>query len=220
MSIVKLALSIICIILVVGLSAGQNTVDTVPGNIVTLTGPTPPSTEITYSYLWNIYKPAAEGTSATTAITPVETQEVQFTVPAQGAEDYYTATLLVTDTRKGGCALSNSIKIVVDKKNSCGVSGPEAVCISDTDKKYTYTGDAVLSKNLVYLDWYVDSTKVSSKDTTGSVTVDWTQSPYNTVGTHAVKVEVHSKKGDQKLSECSMNVNVLPLPSTQIAAVG
>jgi len=109
---------------------------------------------------------------------------------------------------------------MVNKKNSCGVRGPEAVCISDTNKEYTYTGDAELSKNLVYLDWYVDSTKVSSKDTAGKVIVNWTQSPYSTVGTHAVKVEVHSQKGNQKLSECSMNVEVLPLPSTQISAAG
>ncbi len=225
------ALSIVCIILVLGLitttavgidcTTGEPKYVT-PGDSVTLTGPNPPS-GITYSYLWNIYNPdgtVASNLDGTDAISA--DQSITFTTPdASKSENYYVATLLVTDTREGGCALSSCMKIVVNKDNSCGINGEKSVCQTDTAQEYTYTGNADISdKKVATLTWFVDKTKVAEKDTTGKYTVDWTKfwDSKASAGTqvHTITVEVHSKKGNQVLSSCSLDVNVLPLPSTEI----
>jgi hypothetical protein len=188
-----------------------NTKAVTTGQVVTLTGPAAPS-GVTYDWYWTI---VGSDNTVPTGFTPTHAQTVKFTIPDPStAKDYYVATLLVTDKRTGGCAQSSCLKLIVGIKVTCGLTGPLSICQS-AKGDYTYTGTALPSGAV--LNWYVDTPLVKGNDRSGKVTIDWsTIPPVGTTTTHVVKVVVMN--GDTKLSECSVTVTMLPLPSTTITA--
>jgi hypothetical protein len=114
------------------------------------------------------------------------------------------------------------VNLVINTSNTCSLTNTTSmgtqICVTKTDQQtYKYTGTADLTNHrTAYLNWLVDGNLITSKDTTGLFSFVWSTPPYNTVGTHTVKVEVHSVKSDQKLSDCSLTVTLLPVPSTTI----
>lgn len=190
----------------------------VPGDSLILTGPNPPvGSGATYSYFWEVKDPSGNSVN----VQNPTSQSITFALPTPPANSY-NVSVYITDTRSGGCALKSCVFIKVNKENSCSLIGTTAlasqICVTSTAQQtYKYTGTADLTVNRVaYLTWIVDTTTVAPKDTTGQINVVWSNSPFNTPGVHTVKVEVHSARGDQLLSSCSMPVTVLPPPDTTI----
>ncbi len=204
MSIMKLALPVLCIIGVLGLytvfaSAAQPadaspegsttdesttslpscpvTKETTVGDTVILTGPTPPK-GVTYTYLWTIADP-----SGNTEVLG-NTISADFTVDtdATKAQDHYVATLSVgagteTSGQLAGCVLTSCVLIKVNKPSACALTGPTSVCQTDTATLFNYAGslDAIKTKKVNYLKWIVDATTQKDKDYTGECSVDWTK---------------------------------------------
>jgi hypothetical protein len=190
----------------------------VPGDSLTLTGPNPPvNSGATYSYFWTVKDPSGK----TVNIESQTAQKITFAIPTS-PEASYNASVLITDTRTGGCALKSCVRINVNRENTCSIIGTtdlaSQICVTSTiQQTYKYTGTADLTVNRVaYLVWKVDDTVVAAKDTTGQISVVWSNSPFNTPGVHKVKAEVHSVRGDQLLSSCEFSVTVLPNPDTTI----
>jgi len=191
----------------------------VPGDTVTLTAPTPPQ-GVTYTYLWTITKPNGE-----TVLTDAH-QQTNYVIPSPTSESYYVATLSVgsgtaTSGQITGCILQSCLLIQVQTSNTCGISGAQSVCHTNTEV-YTYTGNAAISGQhpTAYLNWYVDGTSVAANDATGQNTVVWDsfwRPNEERAQAHTVKVEVRSLKSNSILSECTYNVTVLPSPDTSIA---
>ena len=193
----------------------------VPGDSLTLTGPNPPvGSEAKYSYFWSVKDPAGISVN----IENPTAQAITFAIPTK-PEASYNASVLITDTRSGGCALKSCVRINVNRENTCIIEGTtdlaSQICVSSTAQQtYKYTGTADLTVNRVaYLVWKVDDKVVADKDTTAQISVVWSNSPFNTPGVHKVKVEVHSVRGDQQLSSCEFTVTVLPTPDTTITPV-
>lgn len=236
----KLAFVLICIMSIIGLSAGCTIEkNLVPGDTIHLAGPTPPS-GVSYVWQWTITDPSGKIVGPGAGV-PIQAQEVDWTVPGKDeAADSYTATLQVTSYKAGeiggaptmGCVLDSCVSIYVNKQGSCSITGETTVCktVSET---YSYVGTAGLAlikkqpQPLAYLVWSVDTAPVESganaqKDYSGSYNVDWSNH-WNSNGdgaqTHTVYVGLYSAKENKLLpdSTCSLPVTVLPLPKTDIS---
>lgn len=243
MSIMKLALPVLCIIGILGLymasaeavsvaSPDESTVslpscpvtkETTVGDTVTLTGPNPPN-GVTYRYLWTIRDP-----SGNIIGVPASTASTDFKVEADSAkaQNYYVATLSVsaettTSGQLAGCVLTSCVLININKPSACALTGPTSVCQTETGTIFNYAGslDAIKVKKVNYLKWVVDGATEKDKDFEGKCSVDWTKhwdsKASEGAQTHKVTAEVHSAKQDNLLSSCSMDVTVLPLPLTTI----
>jgi hypothetical protein len=192
----------------------------VPGDSLTLTGPTPPQ-GVAYTYLWTVTD------SSNNIVLTDSHQSTAYTIPTsdKNPASSYVATLSVgsgtsTSGQITGCVLQSCLLISVQISNTCGVSGANSVCQTDDAEVYSYTGTAdIKDKKTGYLKWIVDSTTIEPKDNSGQTTVDWTKF-WSTSGsgaqTHNVIVEVHSAKSNALLSTCTYPVTVLPSPVTTI----
>ena len=227
MSKFNLTLAILGVVLFMGLgivSASTCAVTryAVPGDTFNLAGPTAP-TGVAYTYAWTVVD---SGSNTQTTVLNPTTQNAQFTIPTTSPTSYYVATLSVgsgtaTSGQITGCILQSCLLINVQLTNTCGISGANSVCQTDSAEPYTYTGNAVISGDLksAYLVWKVDTTTMASHDTTGTYTVNWTNfwiTGQDVAQTHTVTVEVHSLKSNTLLSTCDFSVKVLPSPVTTI----
>lgn len=191
----------------------------VPGDIFSLTGPTATG-GATYSYFWAV----VDQTNTPITFTPnAQSQTISFTVPtATPPTSGISASVLITDTRTGGCALKSCVNLVINTSNTCSLINTTSmgtqICQTKTDPQiYQYTGSADLTNHqTAYLVWLVDGHVITAHDITGQFTYVWGTSPYNAVGPHTVTVQVHSVKSGQQLSDCSLTVNLLPPPDTTV----
>lgn len=212
---VAFLISTACILSAASVSTCGITKYGVPGDSFTLTGPTATG-GATYGYYWTL--------DPSLSFTPnAQSQSITFTVPTTSSPSSITASVLVTDTRTGGCALSSCVNLVINTSNTCSLIGTSSmatqICQTKSDPQtYQYTGTADLTKNnLAYLKWLVDGNVINSRDTTGLFSYVWSTSPYNSVGTHTVGVAVYSAKSNLLLSgPCTINVILLPPPATTI----
>jgi hypothetical protein len=187
----------------------------VPGDYFTLTGPTATG-GATYSYFWTV----VDSSNSPITFTPnPQNKSISFTIPTT-SEVF--ASVLVTDTRTGGCALKSCVDLKINTTNTCSLINTTAfgtqICVTKTDPQtYEYTGTADLSNHkTAYLNWLVDGDLKLSKDTAGQFTFVWSNPTYNTVGDHTVTIEVRSAKNNQLLSTCSLTVRLLKEPDTTI----
>lgn len=200
----------------------SSAINVVPGDTINLSAPSAPSGVI-YYYLWTI-------TSGTSTVKTDANQQSSFTVPSAGsAASSYTATLLVgsgtTTSGAGlsGCVLSSCLSINVQLSNTCQIAGAQSVCQTDNAETYTYTGTADIAGTIsgtqtAYLTWFVDGSQIANNDHSGKYTVDWTKywKGSTNAEAHKVSVDVHSTKSGKVLSNCTLNVNVLPSPVATI----
>ncbi len=242
MSIMKLALPVLCIIWILGLcmasasaappeaspydgsTTGEST-STLPacavtkevtlGDKVTLTGPTPPD-GVKYDYLWTL------SYGSETEILG-KSVSVDFTVEADPAKapDYYVATLLVsaeteTSGKLAGCVLTSCVRINVNKPDACALTGPVSVCQTKTDSVFEYKGslDPIKVKKVAYLKWIVDETTEKDKDDTGKCSVDWTKhwDSSKASGAQSHKVTVELHSAKQGNLLSSCSMDVTVIP--------
>lgn len=241
MSIMKLALPVLCIIGVLGLCMASAeaavaqipedptegstnslpscsvTKETTIGDTVTLTGPNPP-TGVTYYYLWTITDP-----SGSIVGIPASTAKTDFKVDSDPvkAQDYYVATLSVgagtaTSGQLTGCVLTSCVLIKVNKPSACALTGPTSICQTDTGSIFEYKGslDAIKVKKVNYLKWLVDGATEKDKDYEGKCTVDWTKhwDSKASEGSQAHKVTVEVHSSKQDNQLSSCSMDVTVLP--------
>lgn len=203
------------------IAADCTPMNVVAGDSITLTGPTPPDgANYHYKYIWTV-----DGSDNSHLVTATPGVSITFTIPATGAANTYTATLSVetvtTAGTSGGCILQSCVTINVQSSFTCGLTGAQTVCQTDSSEVYNYAGTVDFSnKKTAYLVWYVGTQKIKDNDQTGQVTVDWSHyySP-SVPGTQTfnVIVEAHSAKAPHALlATCTLPVAVLPSPVTTI----